>query len=181
MRTFMNAKAMAKTIESALAAREIKLPHSAALEIVAEQFGFRDWNVLAARIAAEQRTPDGAVAIEPAIPVLRTFSEDKAREFYEGFLGFRVDWEHRFEASLPLYMQISRSDVILHLTEHHGDATPGGTVFVRVHGIEALHRELSAKNYPNMRPGLEKVDWGLEMTVTDPFGNRLRFCEQRHV
>jgi hypothetical protein len=32
-----------------------------------------------------------------------------------------------------------------------------------------------------MRPGVEKVGWGLEMTVTDPFGNRLRFCEQRHV
>ena len=28
-------------------------------------------------------------------PVLRTFDEAKAREFYFGFLGFQVDWEHR--------------------------------------------------------------------------------------
>lgn len=180
MRNFMNAKAMAKTLESAFAARYIKLPHSSALEIIAEHFGFRDWNTMSARISAEQPSDDGSISILPAIPVLRTFSEEKMREFYEGYLGFRVDWEHRFEPGMPLYVQISRSDVILHLSEHHGDASPGGTCFVRVHGIEAYHRELHAKNYPNMRPGIHKVDWGLEMTVTDPFGNRLRFCEQRH-
>jgi catechol 2,3-dioxygenase-like lactoylglutathione lyase family enzyme len=179
MRTFMNAKAMAKTLESALSARDVKLPHSAALEIVAEQFGFRDWNTMSARIASETRTDNPDISIQPAIPVLRSFSEDKAREFYEGYLGFRTDWEHRFGEGMPLYLQMSRGGVILHLSEHHGDATPGGTCFVRMTGIEAYHRELHAKKYANMRPGLEKVDWGLEMTVIDPFGNRLRFCEQR--
>jgi catechol 2,3-dioxygenase-like lactoylglutathione lyase family enzyme len=181
MRTFMNAKAMAKTLESSLAARNIDLPHSAALEIVAAQFGCKDWNVLSARIASEVRTDDGSIAIQPAIPVVRTFSEEKAREFYCDWLGFRVDWEHRFAPGMPLYQQISRSESLLHLSEHHGDATPGSTCFVRVAGIEAYHRELHAKRYANMRPGIEKVDWGLEMTVIDPFGNRIRFCEQRHV
>lgn len=28
------------------------------------------------------------------------------------------------------------------------------------------------------RPGPEIVDWGKELNLTDPFGNRLRFCEQ---
>ena len=28
-----------------------------------------------------------------------------------------------------------------------------------------------------MRPGIEEVPWGKEMTVIDPFGNRIRFCE----
>lgn len=181
MRTFMNAKAMAKTIEFALAARDIKLPHSTALEIVAEQFGFRDWNTLSARIASETRTDNPDIAIQPAIPVLRSFAEDKAREFYEGWLGFRTDWEHRFAPGMPLYLQLSRGGVIVHVSEHHGDAVPGGTAFVRMTGIEAYHRELHARPYANMRPGLQKVDWGLEMTVIDPFGNRLRFCEQRHI
>ena len=40
------------------------------------------------------------------IPILRIFDEAKAKEFYLDFLGFRLDWEHRFEAHLPLYMQI---------------------------------------------------------------------------
>jgi catechol 2,3-dioxygenase-like lactoylglutathione lyase family enzyme len=181
MRTFMNAKAMAKTLESALAARNVDLPHSAALEILAAQFGFKDWNTLSARIADEQRTEVSGIAIKPAIPIIRIFSSEKALEFYRDYLGFRVDWEHRFADDMPLYMQVSRSDALLHLSEHHGDATPGSTCFVRVDGIEAYHRELHATRYPNMRPGVEKVDWGLQMTVTDPFGNRIRFCEQRHV
>lgn len=41
------------------------------------------------------------------IPVVRIFDEQKAREFYLGFLGMQVDWEHRYEAGFPLYLQVS--------------------------------------------------------------------------
>ena len=112
-----------------------------------------------------------------AIPILRIFSVDKAKEFYLDFLGFTLEWEHRFEASLPLYAQITRSGLTLHLSEHHGDASPGSTVFVPVEKIDALHGELLAKAYAFGRPGVETVDWGRVMEVADPFGNRLRFCE----
>ena len=37
------------------------------------------------------------VDFERVIPILRIFSIDKAKEFYVQFLGFRVDWEHRFD------------------------------------------------------------------------------------
>jgi hypothetical protein len=47
----LNAKDMAKSLRSALAGRNLDLTHSQALEIVAEQFGLADWNLLAARIA----------------------------------------------------------------------------------------------------------------------------------
>ena len=40
------------------------------------------------------------------IPILRIFDVGKAREFYLGFLGFTVDWEHRFDDRAPLYMQV---------------------------------------------------------------------------
>jgi uncharacterized glyoxalase superfamily protein PhnB len=112
-----------------------------------------------------------------AIPILRIFDEAKAREFYVGFLGFTVDWEHRFEPGLPLYMQVSRGGLVLHLSEHHGDATPGSTVLVQTdEGLEALHAELLAKKYKNARPGLETAPWNAKvMEVGDPFGNRLRF------
>ena len=50
----------------------------------------------------------------PIIPVLRMFDIRKAKEFYVDFLGFKVDWEHRFEPELPLYMQVSRGDCLLH-------------------------------------------------------------------
>lgn len=114
--------------------------------------------------------------LSPAIPILRIFSEEKAREFYLDFLGFTLDWEHRFAAAAPLYAQLSRDDLLLHLSGHHGDATPGSTVLVRTGDIDALHAELQARHYPFSNPGIEQRDWGRVLEVIDPFGNRLRFC-----
>jgi hypothetical protein len=42
------------------------------------------------------------------IPILRILDERKAKEFYLEFLGFTLDWEHRFEPGLPLYLQVSK-------------------------------------------------------------------------
>ncbi len=113
------------------------------------------------------------------VPILRSFDETKAREFYIGFLGFTVDWIHRFEPGLPLYMQVSRDGLVLHVSEHHGDATPGSHVRIEIEGLEAFHAELSAKRYKNNRPGLERPPWGgAEMTVTDPAANRITFVER---
>lgn len=111
------------------------------------------------------------------IPLLRIFSEAKAREFYIEFLGFEVDWEHRFEASFPLYLQVRRGKLVIHLTEHHGDATPGSTIFAPVTEIAELSAELAAKNYRYSRPPLHDTGWGQVLEVADPFGNRIRFCE----
>ncbi len=112
------------------------------------------------------------------IPLLRIFDVAKARGFYLEFLGFQVDWEHRFDERAPLYLQISRAGCVLHLTEHHGDCCPGSTVFVRVGGLEEFHREITAKGYSYMRPGIEIAPWNAKvMEVIDPFGNRLRFNE----
>jgi catechol 2,3-dioxygenase-like lactoylglutathione lyase family enzyme len=118
------------------------------------------------------------INLEKAIPVLRIFDEAKAREFYVDFLGFKVDWEHRFEPGMPLYMQVSRGDFLLHLTEHHGDACPGSAVFVRMSGIKEFHAELTAKKYGYAKPGLVNTPWKTrEVSVKDPFGNRLSFNE----
>nr|WP_239025386.1 glyoxalase superfamily protein [Pontivivens ytuae] len=119
-----------------------------------------------------------AVDLKVPIPILRIFSPAKATEFYVDFLGFGVDWEHRFSKNAPLYMQISRGQTVLHLSEHHGDASPGGTVFVWMEGIEAYHAELISKNYAYNRPGIEDAPWNARvMHALDPFGNRLRFSE----
>src|SRR3712207_7436944 len=56
------------------------------------------------------------------------------------------------------YTTLFRSGV-LHLTEHHGDCCPGSTVFVRVKGLDEYHREISAKGYNFMRPGVEHTPW----------------------
>ena len=109
-------------------------------------------------------------------PILRSFDEARAREFYLDYLGFRVRFEHRFEPGLPLYMGIRRGDCMLHLSEHHGDASPGAAMRIEVDDIDALAAELNARPYKQMRPTVETMPWGTrDMTVTDPFGNRLTF------
>jgi predicted enzyme related to lactoylglutathione lyase len=114
-----------------------------------------------------------------AIPVLRMFDVERTKDFYLGFLGLTVDWEHRFEPQLPLYLQVSRVALTLHLSEHHGDGSPGIVVFAPIEGIDAFHAEISAKGYGHMRPGIVDQPWGREMQVWDPSGNRIRFCERR--
>lgn len=176
MRTYLDAKAMAKAMREALAESNIHVPHSRALEIVARQFGFASWNVLSAKIEAE--AGDAGIAFTQPIPIVRIFEEAKAMEFYEGFLGFTIDWRHRFHEGAPLYCQVSRGGMRLHLSEHSGDASPGCTSVCYMKGVEAFQKSLIAKNYKYNRPGLEKQDWGLECEVIDPFGNRIRFMEQ---
>ena len=109
-------------------------------------------------------------------PILRIFDEAKAKEFYVDFLGFKVDWEHRFEPGLPLYMQISKDSCIIHLSEHHGDCSPGAHLRIETTGLDELQQQLLAKNYKYSRPCSENTPWGTrEMTIADPFGNALTF------
>jgi hypothetical protein len=112
------------------------------------------------------------------IPILRILDEAKARRFYVEFLGFKVDWEAR--DGTPIFMQISRGDCLLQLSEHSGECAPGAAVRIFVDDIEGYVAELVAKEYPpgvaEQDPGVAKQPWGsLEMLLVDPFGNRLSF------
>lgn len=113
------------------------------------------------------------------IPLFRVFDETKAREFYIQYLGFTLDWEHRFDDSAPLYMQITKDSLTIHLTEHYGDCSPGAAIRVEMEGIEDFHKQLLSQNYPYSRPGIEIAPWNSkEVCVTDPFGNRITFYEE---
>ena len=112
-------------------------------------------------------------------PILRIFDERKAKEFYIDFLGFKVDWEHRFAPDAPLYLQVSRDECVLHLSEHHGDCCPGAAMRIESSELDAFHAELVSKNYRYYRPGIEEMPWGTrDMSVKDPFGNRLTFTSR---
>jgi catechol 2,3-dioxygenase-like lactoylglutathione lyase family enzyme len=111
------------------------------------------------------------IKLNPAVPILRIYDVAKAKEFYIDFLGFTLDWEHRFEGNFPLYLQVSRSGVTLHLSEHYGDGTPGSMVYIRGENIGVLATELNAKGAKFARPGVGDKN----PKLTDPFGNVLRF------
>ncbi|MEV6487863.1 glyoxalase superfamily protein [Actinoplanes sp. NPDC051633] len=202
MRTFRDAKIMAKTLRSELAARkQTDLSHSEALEIVTRQFGFDDWNVLAARIESESQSrivpaylvsgpdiSDPKRATTSTIPILRIFSEQRALEFYVEFLGFTLDWGGPAGGpGTPFYGQVIRGETTFQLAEQPYDPGNGATVAINVDGIDALHAELSQR-YSAMGsrvwgpavwvPAVQEMPWGLRvMTISDPFGNHLRFCE----
>lgn len=94
-----------------------------------------------------------AISFDKTIPILRIFDVEKAKDFYVGFLGFAVAWEHHFDEGSPANIQVSRGGLTLHLSEHHGDCCPGSTVFVWMRGIEEFHREIMGKGYKYLRPG----------------------------
>ena len=64
-----------------------------------------------------------------------------------------------------------------HLSEHHGDCCPGSAVRIHTTGIEDYQKDLRSKDYKNARPEIEEMPWGKDMSVSDPFGNRLIFTD----
>ncbi len=112
-----------------------------------------------------------------AIPTFRISDYNAAKEFYVTFLGFTVDWEHRFGNNEPVYMQISKNGLIIHLSENVR-FQKGVIVFVETTGIENFHSELINIENKFSIPKIEKTNWGTtQMEIKDPFENLLRFNE----
>jgi catechol 2,3-dioxygenase-like lactoylglutathione lyase family enzyme len=115
-------------------------------------------------------------------PILRIFDYDKTIEFYVDWLGFNIDWTHTFDPGAPKFMQASLRDVVLYLSEHHGDGSPGVHINIEdFKGLAAYHEQLTGKKYKYNSPGLEVPFWDestITMTVIDPVGNQLTFTEK---
>lgn len=111
------------------------------------------------------------------IPTFRILNYEKAIKFYIDFLGFKVDWEHRFGPAEPIYMQISNNGLVMHLSENkrfHAKAV----VFIETRGIKAFHKVLVDKATIITLPEVVRTNWKtLQLELVDPFGNLLRFNE----
>jgi ClpX C4-type zinc finger/Glyoxalase superfamily protein len=74
MRDFRDAKVMAHALRDALQAKAVETTHSECLELIAKAFGYDNWNILSARIAAAQsrsphaRAPSAAAANDSVPP-----------------------------------------------------------------------------------------------------------------
>ena len=111
-----------------------------------------------------------AIEFGRVVPTFRIFSVDKAREFYLDFLGFKVDWEHRFEPNTPLYAQVSLGDCRIHLSEHHGDAAPGSAIRIAVDDIDARLKKAKAAGATVMREPFDVVGIGRIAILREPGG-----------
>ncbi|MGI9473968.1 MAG: glyoxalase superfamily protein [Rubripirellula sp.] len=128
---------------------------------------------------AEGITP-GGFSLRSSIPVLRMLDENQSKRFYLEYLGFEVDWEHRFSEDLssPLYMQIRQGDSILHLNGHAESDAPTTEVRIPVEGLERFCEHLCQITVGEEKP--EVVDPRYEgrrtdMNLYDPSGNLIVF------
>ncbi len=116
--------------------------------------------------------------LQTTTPIFRIFDLLRAREFYLDYLDFDLVFEHRFAEGMPLYMGLKRDAVTLHLSEHHGDCTPGSAIRIELDDIDTFHANLTKKGYGFANPAVEPMPWGSrEMSITDPFGNRITFFQ----
>ena len=190
MRTFREAKDMAKALRVELRERRrVEFTHSECLEIIARQFGFDNWNILAARIEKEGRSRivqrflldgldigDPRRATSTTIPVLRITNEKQALAYYCDFLGFALDFGGPAggPAGGPFFGQVIRCDTTLQLAEE--TAATGAMVTIHLGDVDVLREELAARR--SGLPEVEEVFWGYRVLfLTDPFGNLLRFSE----
>ena len=120
--------------------------------------------------------------IESSIPVLRMLDEAKGRAFYVDYLGYNVEWEHRFdeEATSPLYMEIRLGNSVLHLNGHAEPDAPICEVRIPVKQLKDYCEYLTqrAKDLSFGKP--EIVDPRYEgrltdMNIVDPSANHLVF------
>jgi len=116
----------------------------------------------------------GRQEAQRTIPTFRVHSYDEAIAYYVEWLGFVVDWEWRHEPGFPVYMQISRDGLGLHLSEHPHPAF-GATCLMRVRDVGALVSEWRDRD-AEFGGEAESMPWGaLVVAFDDPGGNNLRF------
>lgn len=117
------------------------------------------------------------VQVIAVVPILRMFDVAATIRFYVEYLGCSLDWQNG-EGDRPVYLQVSRDGLRLHLSSHHDDGTPGTAVLVQVRNIDALHAELHTRGYPFFNPGIGSGPGNAkEMQLIDPASNRIRFYE----
>ena len=112
-----------------------------------------------------------------AIPTFGIRDYKTAINFYIDFLGFKIDWEHRFSPTDPVYMQISMNGLILHLSENKRFYTKA-IAFVETKEIKEFHKKLQERKPTNKIQDIVLTNWKtMQLEIEDPFGNLLRFNE----
>lgn len=115
--------------------------------------------------------------MQRTVPILHIGSYEEAKDYYLDWLGFQIDWEFRLEPSFPVYMRISRGDLVLHLSERKGDNPAGVMCHVDVDDSDALMGEWTARR-PDLIPEVEIAPWNAKhISLRDPFGNTLGINE----
>lgn len=100
-----------------------------------------------------------------AIPILRVADAERALAWWAR-LGFVEDFRHQFEPGLPVFLALRRGDAQVYLSEHTGDASGPGLIYLWVDDVDAVAAEFGV--------AIDEMPWARDCEVTDPDGNRVR-------
>jgi uncharacterized glyoxalase superfamily protein PhnB len=114
--------------------------------------------------------------VNAIVPTLRIADYEAAVRFYVEGLGFKIDFEWRHEPGFPVFMQVSRDDMRLYLSEHAGDCVAPGLVYLYVPDVDTWQAELLTRGVIAEEPPQDQPWGNRELSLTDPTGNRLRIC-----
>jgi catechol 2,3-dioxygenase-like lactoylglutathione lyase family enzyme len=105
--------------------------------------------------------------VSDVVPFLRVRDAEASAAWYER-LGFEIEWTHRFEEGLPLFVSIVKAgESRIFLSEHEGDARPDTLLYLYVDDLDAIAGKFGAP--------IHTAEYGMrEVELTDPDGNRLR-------
>ena len=114
-----------------------------------------------------------------SIPVLRMLDEENSKRFYVGFLGYEIEWEHRFRDSpeSPLYMQLRQGASVLHLNGHADQDAPTAEVRVPVRHLGAFCQTLRERSGNQVMDAVDPRNEGrsTDLNLYDPSGNLIVF------
>ena len=163
------------------------MPLTLAQEIVAVEAGFKDWAALkagAGDVAQPSPVETSGPTLIGAVPILFVRDVEAAAVFYEGKLGFRIDFLH---GKPPFYGSVSRDRACIHLRFVHQTnfaelaAREGSLILatIEVANVKALFQDYEARGV-DLAQRLVRQAWGgLDFHVRDPDGNVISFVEHR--
>lgn len=163
------------------------MPLTLAQEIVAVEAGFRDWAALKAGtgdLTQPSRVDASAPTLVGAVPILFVRDVAAAAAFYEGKLGFHIDFLH---GKPPFYGSMSRDRACLHLRFVHQTnfaelaAREGSLILaaIEVANVKALFQEYEARSVDFAQRLVRQAWGGLDFHVRDPDGNVISFVQFR--
>jgi catechol 2,3-dioxygenase-like lactoylglutathione lyase family enzyme len=166
---------------------EMAMPLTLAQEIVAVEAGFRDWAALKAGtsdLTQPSRVDASGPTLIGAVPLLLVRDVEAAAAFYEGKLGFQIDFLH---GEPPFYGSVSRDRACLHLRFVHQTnfaelaAREDSLILatIEVANVKALFQEYEARSVDFAQRLVRQAWGGLDFHVRDPDGNVISFVQYR--
>ena len=117
----------------------------------------------------------GKPMFQSTISTFRVADARVAETFYRDKLGFKTSWEFDPGDGSPVFVEVMRDAVAIHLSEHDGDGPEAVSIYVNVADAQALYEEITGKGVVIEAPP-EAMPWRhVVFELQDPDGNIMRF------